>query len=69
MADEPYRASALEAWEQTLVAYLDAADAAIKRGGLAGQPEPLELDQLEVLDREQHDALHGYLAASRPPPA
>lgn len=65
MADDAQRAKTLGTWEQTLVAYLDAADAIIRRGALAGVPEPLELDVLEVLDREQCDALHEFLAASR----
>ena len=63
--DDARRATAVGAWEQALVAYLDAADAMIRRGALAGAPEPHELDLLEVLDREQCDALHEFLAASR----
>ena len=65
MPDDARRAKALGAWEQALVAYLDAADAMIRRGALAGPSGLLELDLLEVLDREQRDALQEYLDASR----
>ena len=46
-----------------MVAYLDAADAVIRRGALCGPPDPLELDLLEVLDAEQGEALHQFLEA------
>jgi len=65
MADDAQRARALGAWEAALVAYLDAADTVIRRGALAGPPDPLELDLLEVLDVEQGDALHQFLGAAR----
>jgi len=65
MPDDARRAKTLGAWEQALVAYLDAADAMIRRGALAGAAEPHELDLLEVLDREQNDALLEFLTASR----
>jgi hypothetical protein len=65
MADDAQHARALGAWDAALVAYLDAADAVIRRGALPGPPDPIELDLLEVLDVEQGEALHQFLAASR----
>lgn len=65
MADDARRATALGTWEQALVAYLDLADAMIRRGALEGPADPLQLDLLEVFDRDQRDALHEFLATSR----
>jgi len=36
-----------------------------RRGALVGRPEAVELDVLEVLNREQTDALDRYLETSR----
>ena len=46
-------------------AYLDAAEALFRRGALVRRPEAVELDLLEVLNREQTDALDRYLETSR----
>ena len=65
MADDRHRAVALGAWEQALSAYLDVGEALFRRGALARRPEAVELDLLEVLNREQTDALDRYLETSR----
>ena len=65
MAADRHRAVARGAWEQSLSAYLDAAEALFGRGALVGRPEAVELDLLEVLKREQTDALDRYLETSR----
>ena len=46
-------------------AYVDAAAALFRRGALVRRPEAVELDLLEVLNREQTDALDRYLETSR----
>jgi len=66
MADATQGAKALGAWEETLIPYVDAADAMFRRAAHAGPPDALQLEVLEALDREQHDALQELLALSRP---
>lgn len=65
MADDRHKAVTLGAWEQSLSAYLHAAEALFRRGALARRPEAVELDLLEVLNKEQTDALDRYLETSR----
>ena len=53
MSDAGKRAIALGAWERALTDYRAAAEQAFGRGALAGRPDDVELDVLEVLEWEQ----------------
>jgi hypothetical protein len=65
VSDPVKRAIALGAWERTLADYRTAAEEAFARGALAGRPEDIELDLLEVLEWEQRQALQRYILSCR----
>ena len=65
VSDAGKRAIALGAWERALTDYREAAKQTFDRGALAGPPEDVELDLLEVLEWEQRQALERYIAACR----
>ena len=65
MSDAGKRAIALGAWERALTDYRTAAEQAFGRGALAGRPDDIELDLLEVLEWEQRQALERYIASCR----
>ena len=65
MSDAGKRAIALGAWERALTDYREAAKQTFDRGALAGPPEDVELDLLEVLEWEQRQALERYIASCR----
>jgi hypothetical protein len=65
VSDAGKRAIALGAWERALTDYQAAADQTFDRGALAGPPDDVELDLLEVLEWEQRQALERYIASCR----
>ena len=65
MSDAGKRAIALGAWERALADYRAAAGQTFARGALAGRPDDVELDLLEVLEWEQRQALERYIASCR----
>ena len=65
MSDAGKRAIALGAWERAWTDYRAAAEQAFGLGALAGRPDDVELDLLEVLEWEQRQALERYIASCR----
>jgi hypothetical protein len=65
VSDAGKRAIALGAWERALNDYRSAAEQEFGRGALAGRPEDVELDLLEVLEWEQRQAMERYIASCR----